>query len=164
MEDSFRNVVEQQNKKYIETAQLKAVVNYVYLDAWCADVQVIGSISSILKKVPISLAIDRSDIRAGDKCKIDVFDVNNPQDCVLAYTYGRSRSQKKNGGSLNPTLSTTKIAHGLGVVPSSYALNIPGYYTAYYYISSVDADYLYISYSGSPGSQSGYSWSASVAE
>lgn len=156
--------MEQQNKKYIESAQLKGVVNKVYLDSWCADVQLIGSSVNVLKKVPISLAIDRSDILSGDRCVVTIFDVSNPQDCVLAYTYGRCRSQKKNGGAINPTPSTTQIAHGLGVVPSSYALNNPGYYTAYYYISSVDADYLYISYSGSPGSQSGYSWSASVAE
>jgi hypothetical protein len=70
----------------------KAVIATVHSESATADVYIVGNAQSLLKNIPLSSAVDANDVKVGDKCRVDMFDETNPDDSVVAYTYGRKKS------------------------------------------------------------------------
>ena len=114
----YQQIHEGQNKKLTPASLKKGVINAIYVSSWTADVQIIGGTSTILKNVPINLSLSLNDIKVGDRCKLDLFDETNPNDMVIAYTYGRAKFKKSNSGSLSMAAgAVATITHGLGIIP-----------------------------------------------
>ena len=119
--DPYLKLVKKQNNKVTPATFKRGLIVNVYSTSWSADVIIIGNSQTILKNVPLSSAISPSNIRAGDKCRIDMFDETNQDDMVVAYTYGRSpnTSVLVNHGfvSLNSG-NYQAVAHGLSGTPN----------------------------------------------
>ena len=169
----YNEFVKKQNDKNTTIPLRKGIINAVYPESWTADVQIIGSVQTIVKSVPISLALAIGDIRVGDKCKLDVFDESNQIDIVVAYTYGRTRYTKYNNGFVSLLGDGTEktIRHGLGGIPSIYDINTPvfgggtGSSAKNFFISSAaDDTFIYVTGSVGLGSVSGIFWFAALIE
>ena len=112
----YHEIVKRTNKKDIVDYYKKGIISVVYKNSWTADVLILGNNSTVLKNIPMSSAVPSS-VMAGDRCKIDMFDESNPDDIVVAYTYGRKSKASISSGSTTVLASSTAIAHNLGVVP-----------------------------------------------
>jgi len=123
--DSYGGLTKKINKKVTPDAWRRGIISAVHMSANTADVTILGNNASIVKNVPLSSAIDVNAIRVGDKCRLDMFDETNPNDCVVAYTYGRQSGARVNGGLLNLNFSGSTIAipHGLGVIPNLVSID-----------------------------------------
>jgi hypothetical protein len=88
MKKNLGNVIAEENERRIPVSYKKAVIINVHSDSWSADVNVVGDYQSLYRNIPLSSAIP-SDVRNGDRCKVDLFDESNPNDMVVAYLYGR---------------------------------------------------------------------------
>lgn len=64
-------------------------INNINAEQWTADVVLEDSQTSI-KNVPISLAMSRSEVLVGDRCRLDMLDDAGKQ-FVIAYTFGRGK-------------------------------------------------------------------------
>ena len=89
MEYGYNELNKKINDKNIPSSWKKGIIVKINEVTWTADVQIIGSINTVARNVPISLAVATLDIQINDKCKLDVFDESNSNDMVIAYTYGR---------------------------------------------------------------------------
>lgn len=163
MKEGYREQQTNQKNYFQPLQSRRAIIESVNLSQWSADVRVIGGTQSIIKSVPMSSAIT-SLVTAGDLCVLDLFDETNPNDCIIAYTYGKSKYKKANTGPFNPSPTNLTIPHGLGVMPSIINVQNPGYVTNLYVVVSVDATYITLAAIGAPGSQSGYLWWAAIID
>ena len=91
MQDPARKQFEKAFGKTIPATFKKGIIAKLNTDLGTADVIIVGSNQTVLKNLPLSSAIDIYDIRLNDKCRVDMFDESNPQDSVVAYTYGRKK-------------------------------------------------------------------------
>lgn len=80
-------IYKEQNTKLIPSSFKKAIISDINVQIRTADVYIIGNIQTIIKNIPLAKSIDVTTLKQGDRCKIDVFDESNPNDCVIAYTY-----------------------------------------------------------------------------
>ncbi len=85
----YNDVYKKQNQKLIPSSIKKGIISNINTSTWTADVQIIGSNQSIIKNVPLASNLNADLILPGDRCKLDLFDETNPNDMVVAYTYGR---------------------------------------------------------------------------
>lgn len=129
MDIPYNELNREQNKKLIPAQVKKGIISAVHLESWTADVQVVGSVQTILKNVPITLGLSSQDVKVGDKCKIETFDETNPNDMVVAFTYGRAKYKRANSGFVTMTYngSEQSIPHGLGVTPDVVSLSPTNY-------------------------------------
>lgn len=81
-----------QNKNLIPATFKKAVISAVNPTAFTADVVFSENPSNVIRSVSFAAHIDVTKVIQGDKCRVDVFDENNPRDMVIAYIYGRRTS------------------------------------------------------------------------
>lgn len=130
----------------VPASNKKGIINQFYPESWTADVQIIGSVQTVLKGIPVSLAVSASDIKAGDRCRVDMFDETNPRDSVVAYTYGRAKYKKTNSGFFSHTTGTNvSVPHGLGIKPDFYCVSPQDSGGTVIYISQVaDATNIYV--------------------
>lgn len=80
--------MQEENKKRSPSSYKKGIIVNVHSDSWTADINIIGDYQSLIKNVSLSSGVS-SDVRAGDKCRLELFDESNPNDMVIAYLYGR---------------------------------------------------------------------------
>ncbi len=117
----YNRTYQNQNERLIPYSFKKAVISALYPNNNSADIAFVGNNQTIVKRVPLASNLNIADINVGDRCKIDIFDPSNPNDMVLAYTYGgKSSGPLFATGTATPSIGTVgdPIAHGLGVVPN----------------------------------------------
>jgi len=114
MQIPFRTVFKQTQYITARATFKKGILAKVYPDTATADVTIVGSTQSILKNIPMSSAVDPSDAKIGDRCRIDMFDESNPSDSVIAYIYGRKKSAAYGGSGSGPS-------EGIGSVLSFFS-------------------------------------------
>ncbi len=78
---------QKQYKKLVKSGFKKGFINAVHLSSGTVDVYYAENPQTIIKNIPVSKNIILANVMAGQRCKIDVFDEINPNDCVVAYTY-----------------------------------------------------------------------------
>ena len=87
MLDPYLNLVSKQNNKVTPATFKKGVISAVHTNSNTADVLVVGNNDTTLKNIPVSSVIILSVADVGKRCRIDMFDETNPNDCVIAYLY-----------------------------------------------------------------------------
>jgi hypothetical protein len=115
-----------QNEKLLPSTYKKGIITRVYDKASVADVQIIGTSQTVLKRIPLASHIDPLDVQVGNKCRVDQFDESNTSDMIVAYIYGAAfQGPKFASGTfmLSGSSSANVIPHGLGVVPDFYGFN-----------------------------------------
>lgn len=91
--DTYLGVHKKANDHTIPATFKRGIVSAINIQSGTMDVQIIGNQTTVLKGIQISSAVNIYTARIGDKCRIDFFDETNPNDAVVAYTYGRSGPQ-----------------------------------------------------------------------
>ncbi|MGH2639898.1 MAG: hypothetical protein ACRDF4_11575, partial [Rhabdochlamydiaceae bacterium] len=171
--DPYLHGVKKQNNKTTPATFKRGVIVTVHPSAWSADVIVVGNNQTILKNIPLSSAITPSQVRAGDRCRIDMFDETNQNDMIIAYTYGRAPSQVVNSGLFavpGSDLSHHAIPHGLSVTPTLISVSTwpsgvpsgggePGFVWVSQTLPVADATNIYVDSAG--GSKTIY-WAAAI--
>jgi hypothetical protein len=84
---SYLQLHSQANEKITPATFRRGIINAVNIQSKTADVQLVGNQSSILKGIPLSSAINLTTVKAGQRCRVDLFGEINPNDSVVAYTY-----------------------------------------------------------------------------
>lgn len=77
----------QQQKRLVPATFKKAFINAVNASTKTVDVYYAQNPQTIIRGIPISNNVDVSTLTVGKKCRVDLFDENNPRDCVMAYTF-----------------------------------------------------------------------------
>lgn len=121
--DPYLDLHDKANKIVTPATFKRGIINAIHPVNGTVDVQLVGNQSTVLKNIYTSSAINLNTIRVGDKCRIDMFDETNPNDCVVAYVYGRqivdyawgiyTIAVNTGGGASN-----IKIPHTLGMIPT----------------------------------------------
>ena len=106
MQNSYRQVFHQTKEITSPATFKKAIVAQINRESATVDVTIVGNNQTVLKSLPISSAVTLDDLRIGDRCRVDMFDETNPQDAVIAYTYGRGR---------RPVYNVNASAENIGV-------------------------------------------------
>jgi hypothetical protein len=109
MELHYTQIHKEFNERLTPAFTKRGIINKLYPETWTADIQIVGSTQGIIKGVPLSSAIDINDVRIGDKCRVDMFDENNPNDMVVAYTYGRAKSKVVSTPASNADIFVDRI-------------------------------------------------------
>jgi hypothetical protein len=126
MDVPLNSVFKRQQDKLVPSTYKKGIITRAYTQAAAADVQIIGTAQTVLKRVPLAAHIDPMEIQVGSKCRVDQFDESNTNDMVIAYIYGATfRGPRVVTGSFTVSGSnaTNVIAHGLGEIPDIYGYN-----------------------------------------
>ena len=83
----YNQIYKEQNKNLIQATFKKAVISSVNVSNNSADVYIVGNVQTTLRNIAFSKSVNISNVRPGDKCRVDCFDESNPNDMVIAYTY-----------------------------------------------------------------------------
>lgn len=162
MRHSFNDIFKKQNQKLIRASFKKGFIVSVNPSVSTADVYFAENPNTIIKNIPLSNSVDASLLMPGSRCRVDVFDETNPNDMVIAYTYGSVASTQgtifgsgtgsiSNGGSNDIAIAHgLKDSNGVGVVPDIWLVlaNPAAIYYAvtgrYYVLINVSADDTYL--------------------
>lgn len=153
MRESPNKTYTNQNKKLIPQTSRKAIVTATYPNNYTVDVYFIGNNQTVIRNIPIASNVDITKVAQGDRCKIDMFDETNPNDMVMAYTYGKPQKKMFASGSAAVATTATTIPHGLGVVPDVVVF-IPRMASAtgsVYESTNADATNIYLTFSAAMG-------------
>lgn len=122
----YREFEQTKNGKIMPATFKRGIISKINFQQGIADVIIVGNIQTVLKNIQLSSAVP-STAKVGDKCRIDMFDETNPNDIVVAYTYGGVNSGKTASGVTPQTFSAVptgvtpgSIPHGLGMVPAVF--------------------------------------------
>lgn len=124
--DGYLNLHGKANEKTSTATFKRGIINAIYPQQGTADVQIVGSHSTVIKGVFFSSGVNPNSVMVGDKCRIDMFSEINPADCVIAYTYGRKMTTSSHGvvtSTGSPTGTSVKINHGLNGVPTNVSFS-----------------------------------------
>ena len=77
----------QQQKKLVRSVFKKGLINTVHVSSRTVDVSYAENPQTVIKNIPIANTVDISKVAVGQRCRIDMFDETNPNDCVMSYTY-----------------------------------------------------------------------------
>lgn len=89
------------------------------------DVYFAQNPTTIVKNIPLASQVRANQVMIGDRCRVDMFDESNPNDCVCAYIYGRKFPPTAifaNGEGVTSGTGSFSVPHGLGFTPSIYFL------------------------------------------
>jgi hypothetical protein len=121
MDSDFLKVQKDIAEKVVAATYKKGLISSVDVQSWTVDVMLIGDYQSVLKNVKLSNTI-LVPPAIGQYCRIDVFDIHNPADMVVSYTYGKSSAASPGySGSITyvktvgppPTYGTLNFANGI---------------------------------------------------
>ena len=87
MEVTSNQIYKLQNKGLIPNTFRKGIISAIYTSSFTADISFIKNNQTIIRGVPLAKNVDITQIKVGDRCKVDIFDSFNPSDMVLSYTY-----------------------------------------------------------------------------
>lgn len=76
-----------QQKKLVRATFKKAFINATHVGSNTVDVYFAENPQTIIRNIPVADSVTVANIMIGQKCRIDVFDETNPNDCVMSYTY-----------------------------------------------------------------------------
>lgn len=76
-----------QQAKLVRATFKKGFINAVHSNSLTVDVSYAENPLTIVRNIPIAKTVNVSLLAVGQRCRIDIFDETNPNDCVLAYTY-----------------------------------------------------------------------------
>ena len=76
-----------QHGKLVRSSFKKGFINAVHINSRTVDVYYASNPQTIVKNIPVSNSIDITTVMLQQKCRIDIFDETNPNDCVCAYTF-----------------------------------------------------------------------------
>jgi hypothetical protein len=157
---SYNSIYNKQNKTLIPATFKKAIISAIYPNTFKVDVYFVGNAQTIIKQVQVASSIDINEVSVGDYCRVDCFSESNPNDMVVAYTYGKNYASGTpfiKSGSSFVTSSGGAVAHGLGVIPSAVILTLTQNGAIYEY-APADANYIYVKSNSSPSATS-FNWS-----
>jgi hypothetical protein len=77
----------QQQKRLVKSTFKKGFVNAIHSGSNTVDVSFAENPQTIIKNIPIAKSVSIASVIVGQRCRIDMFDETNPNDCVLAYVY-----------------------------------------------------------------------------
>lgn len=132
--DPYLKIVKNQNTKVTPETFKRGTIVAIHKESCSADVIIVGSNESIAKNVPLSSAINANVVMPGDRCRIDMFDETNPDDSVIAYTYGRTYTYSNaDTASVSMTIDgaghgTGFIYHGLAIRPTIFGVSGRSYF------------------------------------
>lgn len=118
MEQPYNQTFKRQAAKLIPATFKKGIISAIYTNSSTADVMFVGNQQTIIKSVPFASSINVALVSVGDKCKIDCFDETNPNDMVIAYTYGKTLPKTFAVGSFLVTTAGVAIPHKLYTTPN----------------------------------------------
>jgi len=78
---------QKQQRKLVRATFKKAFISAVHVNSNTVDVSYAENPLTIVRNVPIARNVDVTLLSSGQRCRVDVFDETNPNDCVMAYTY-----------------------------------------------------------------------------
>jgi hypothetical protein len=133
MKQNINTIVKKVQKNINPATFKKAVISSVNISSNTADVYFVDNPQTTIKAIPFAASMNASLVQSGSKCRVDIFDETNPDDMVIAYTYGGTilSSTKFAVGIQTITPSGVAIPHGLGVKPT-FVSSLPqdtGHYT-----------------------------------
>lgn len=76
-----------QQARLVRATFKKAFISAVHVNQRTVDVSYAGNPLTVVKNIPIANTVVVANLSPGQRCRIDVFDETNPNDCVMAYTY-----------------------------------------------------------------------------
>ena len=85
--NTVNSTFKQQQKRLVRSTFKKGFISAVYPSKNTVDVAFADNPLTIMRNVPIANNVTIANVQAGQRCKVDVFDETNPNDCVCAYTY-----------------------------------------------------------------------------
>lgn len=77
----------EQQKRLVRSTFKKGFINAIHSGSFTVDVYFAENTQTIIKNIPIAKSVDITTVIIGQKCRIDMFDETNPNDCVMAYVY-----------------------------------------------------------------------------
>lgn len=83
----FNETFVRQQKKLVKSTFKKGFINAVNISAKTVDVYYAENPQTIIRNIPVADTVDISTVVIGKRCRVDLFDENNPSDCVMAFTY-----------------------------------------------------------------------------
>jgi len=76
-----------QQERLVRSTFKKGFINAVHISSNTVDVYYAENPQSIIKNIPVADTVTIANITVGKKCRVDLFDETNPNDCCLAYTF-----------------------------------------------------------------------------
>lgn len=76
-----------QNKRLVRSTFKKGFINAIHPNSYTVDVSYAENPQTIIKSIPVAKSVDIFTIMINQRCRIDIFDETNPNDCALAYVY-----------------------------------------------------------------------------
>lgn len=76
-----------QQSRLVRSTFKKAFVNAVHVGSNTVDVYYAENPQSVIKNIPIADNVTITSIVIGQRCRVDIFDETNPNDCVMAFTF-----------------------------------------------------------------------------
>lgn len=118
----------------------KGIINAVNAQSCTADIYFAENPQTIIRNVKFSASIIPSLVRAGDQCRVDLFDETNPNDMIVAHIYGRTFKQPLTtlyssgigsfgaGGSNSVTIPHGLVdENGTPVLPTAYGIYVTSF-------------------------------------
>lgn len=81
--DTFKK----QQGRLVRATFKKAFISAVHVNSRTVDVSYAENPLTIVRNIPIANTVTAASLYAGQRCRVDIFDETNPNDCVMAYTY-----------------------------------------------------------------------------
>lgn len=76
-----------QQNRLVRATFKKGFISAVYANSMTVDVSFASNPNTIMRNIPIANTVNVTKLAAGQRCRVDMFDETNPNDCVMAYTY-----------------------------------------------------------------------------
>lgn len=81
------NTFKNQQNKLVRSTFKKGFINAVYIASRTVDVSYAENPLTVVRNIPVAVNVDITKVKVNQRCRVDVFDETNPNDCVLAFTY-----------------------------------------------------------------------------
>ncbi len=81
--DTFKK----QQQRLVRSTFKKGFINAIHISSNTVDIYYAENPQSVTKNIPVAKNVTLAGILIGQKCRVDIFDETNPNDCCLAYTF-----------------------------------------------------------------------------
>lgn len=83
----YNKIYQNQNKNLVPATFKKAIISSVNIQTRTANVYIVGNSQTIINDIPFAISVNITNVKAGQRCRVDCFDESNPRDMVVAYVY-----------------------------------------------------------------------------
>ena len=77
----------QQQARLVRSTFKKGFINAVHISSNTVDVYYAENPQSVIRNIPVADTVVIANLTVGKKCRVDLFDETNPNDCCLAYSF-----------------------------------------------------------------------------